>query len=147
MFIARSARSTGLKGALQQPASRPPRRWLSQRIHRLLQPESTADGSNVTVSGFIRTLRKQKKIAFVALGDGSTLQPLQVVLQPEQCQGYDDLSVLPLSDRVMLTSFDFPLQTFDRSSGVYNRNVATLSCRCEAITRATRERCTGVGVQ
>ncbi|KAI9888507.1 MAG: asparaginyl-tRNA synthetase [Vezdaea aestivalis] len=38
----------------------------------------------VTINGFVRSVRKQKKVAFAALGDGSTTEPLQVVLSPEQ---------------------------------------------------------------
>ena len=38
------------------------------------------------VHGWVRTVRKQKKIAFAALGDGSTLDSLQAVLKPEQVE-------------------------------------------------------------
>lgn len=41
---------------------------------------------NAEVNGWVRSLRKQKKIAFAALGDGSTLEPLQAVLKPEQTE-------------------------------------------------------------
>jgi len=42
---------------------------------------------NATVNGWVKSLRKQKKIAFAALQDGSTLEPLQAVLKPEQTEG------------------------------------------------------------
>lgn len=38
------------------------------------------------VNGWVRSIRKQKKIAFAALGDGSTLDPLQAVMKPEQAE-------------------------------------------------------------
>ena len=41
------------------------------------------EAKNVDVYGWVRSLRKQKKIAFAAVGDGSTLDPLQAVLKPE----------------------------------------------------------------
>jgi asparaginyl-tRNA synthetase len=41
---------------------------------------------NAEVHGWVRSVRKQKKIAFAALGDGSTLDPLQAVLKPEQVE-------------------------------------------------------------
>ncbi|KAF2267685.1 asparaginyl-tRNA synthetase [Lojkania enalia] len=44
-------------------------------------------GETLTVNGYVRTVRKQKRIAFAALGDGSSLQPVQVVLTPEQANG------------------------------------------------------------
>ena len=36
------------------------------------------------VNGFLRSVRKQKHLAFGALADGSTMTPLQVVMSPEQ---------------------------------------------------------------
>jgi asparaginyl-tRNA synthetase len=38
------------------------------------------------VHGWVRSVRKQKKIAFAALGDGSTLDSLQAVLKPDQVE-------------------------------------------------------------
>jgi asparaginyl-tRNA synthetase len=38
----------------------------------------------VEVNGYVRTIRKQKRIAFAAIGDGSSLQPVQAVLTPDQ---------------------------------------------------------------
>jgi asparaginyl-tRNA synthetase len=38
------------------------------------------------VHGWVRSVRKQKKIAFAALGDGSTLESLQAVLKPDQVE-------------------------------------------------------------
>jgi len=38
------------------------------------------------VNGWVRSVRKQKKIAFAALGDGSTLDSLQAVMKPEQAE-------------------------------------------------------------
>lgn len=45
-----------------------------------------ADANNVYVNGFIRSARSQKRRSFVAIGDGSTLEPLQALLSPEQAQ-------------------------------------------------------------
>ena len=50
-------------------------------IAQLLAKDEQVEG--VDVYGWVRSLRKQKKIAFVAVGDGSTLDPLQAVLKPE----------------------------------------------------------------
>jgi hypothetical protein len=64
-------------------------------IASLLYPQDTPSGSTksshnpVTVQGFIRSIRRQKNIAFVALGDGTTLKSLQVVLNPELAKTYD----------------------------------------------------------
>lgn len=46
----------------------------------------------VTINGFVRSIRKQKRVAFAAIGDGTTLEPLQAVLTPDQANGYDSAS-------------------------------------------------------
>jgi asparaginyl-tRNA synthetase len=62
-------------------------------ISSLLYPQNRqplsgeSSGNPVTVQGFVRSVRKQKNVAFVALGDGTTLKPLQVVLSPDQTDG------------------------------------------------------------
>ncbi|KAK0940697.1 asparaginyl-tRNA synthetase [Friedmanniomyces endolithicus] len=54
-----------------------------ERVHvaRLLSQQTEVDG--VDVYGWVRSLRRQKKVAFVAVGDGSTLESVQAVLKPE----------------------------------------------------------------
>lgn len=54
-------------------------------VSKLLNEEHAIN--NVEVRGWVRTVRKQKRVAFVALGDGSAYQPLQAVLTPEQSEG------------------------------------------------------------
>jgi asparaginyl-tRNA synthetase len=39
---------------------------------------------DVTVNGWVRSVRKQKRIAFAHVGDGTTARALQAVLKPEQ---------------------------------------------------------------
>jgi asparaginyl-tRNA synthetase len=54
--------------------------------------ESTQSGSpEIQVKGYVRTIRKQKRIAFAAIEDGSSLQPIQAVLTPDQAQSYVEL--------------------------------------------------------
>ncbi|KIW02798.1 asparagine-tRNA ligase [Verruconis gallopava] len=52
---------------------------------------STAEASSslstqgpVTLNGFVRTVRKQKRVAFAAIGDGTSLDAVQAVLTPDQ---------------------------------------------------------------
>lgn len=40
------------------------------------------------MQGFIRSVRKQKRFAFAEITDGSTVQPLQAILKPEQAAEY-----------------------------------------------------------
>lgn len=63
-------------------------------IAQVLESSQTSDSdppSLISVTGNVRTVRKQKRISFAAIGDGSTIQPLQVVLDPGQAEGYGQL--------------------------------------------------------
>ncbi|OKL60541.1 hypothetical protein UA08_04344 [Talaromyces atroroseus] len=42
------------------------------------------ENENVTLKGFIRSVRKQKRFAFAEISDGSTVQSLQAILTPDQ---------------------------------------------------------------
>ncbi|KAI4100518.1 MAG: hypothetical protein L6R37_005433 [Teloschistes peruensis] len=55
---------------------------LALRIHH--DQQNTA----IEVVGSVRTVRKQKSLAFLSIGDGSTVDVLQAVLHPDQAQGY-----------------------------------------------------------
>ncbi|KAM0140095.1 hypothetical protein ACHAPC_005607 [Botrytis cinerea] len=48
-------------------------------------PENV-DEVKVNVNGFIRSIRNQKKISFASIGDGSSVQPLQALLTPQQAE-------------------------------------------------------------
>ncbi len=60
-----------------------------QTIQSLLFPKQSSlkEGDVCSVNGWVRSVRTQKHVAFVALGDGTTLNPLQVVLRPDQADG------------------------------------------------------------
>lgn len=61
-------------------------RQKTQSIAELL--ESGAAAEDVQVDGWVRSVRKQKRIAFAAVGDGSTVDSVQAVLKPEDAAGY-----------------------------------------------------------
>lgn len=59
-------------------------------INSLLKHETASKSlleTLVTVNGYVRSIRKQKRVAFAAIGDGSTIESLQAVLKPEQAIG------------------------------------------------------------
>ena len=78
------------------------RRCLRANVHDAVRPRySSSTASNISVArllatpadeaerelyGFIRSIRKQKTRAFASIGDGSSLEPLQAMLTPEQAQ-------------------------------------------------------------
>ena len=45
------------------------------------------ESRRITVAGFVRTVRNQKLRSFVEIGDGSTVESLQAVLEPHQAKG------------------------------------------------------------
>lgn len=63
---------------------RTPQKASNNSIANILTRDEPIDKAEV--NGWIRSVRKQKKIAFAALGDGSTIEPLQAVLKPEQTE-------------------------------------------------------------
>ena len=48
--------------------------------------------SEVTVCGWVRTIRRSKTLGFVELNDGSCFQNLQVVLEPDAVANYDEIT-------------------------------------------------------
>ena len=44
------------------------------------------DSDKVVINGFVRSIRNQKQRSFASIGDGSSLEPLQALLTPEQAQ-------------------------------------------------------------
>ena len=72
-------------------------RWLTtlpvttQSIASILALQSPDDHDaprRVVVTGHVRTVRNQKRRAFVEIGDGSTIRSLQALLDPSQAARY-----------------------------------------------------------
>ena len=49
------------------------------------------DGKDVVVGGWVRTIRDSKAFGFIELNDGSSFKCLQVVLEGEAVENYDDI--------------------------------------------------------
>lgn len=60
-------------------------------IVNLLKNTENFDKSTVTVCGWVRTIRQSKNIAFMELNDGSSLKGLQVVLESEKLENFDEI--------------------------------------------------------
>lgn len=75
----------------------PSRRYISgengapKSIAKLLEWKPQSEARDVVVNGFIRSVRTMKARSFVALGDGSSLAPLQALVPTNQAEGYDQL--------------------------------------------------------
>lgn len=57
----------------------------------------------ITVDGWIRTIRAQKDFAFIELNDGTMFKNVQVVLEQDKANNYDELSKLPIATAVEVT--------------------------------------------
>lgn len=57
-------------------------------IAQLLQNGPTPGNSDckLIIDGFVSSVRKQKRVAFAAVSDGSCLEPVQVVMSPAQAE-------------------------------------------------------------
>lgn len=60
-------------------------------ISRLYADCDALAGSEVTVSGWVRTIRDSKSIGFVELNDGSCLKGLQIVLEEDKLPAYKEI--------------------------------------------------------
>lgn len=62
------------------------RRVRCAQVLQATQPDGTSsyEDRQVTLQGFIRSVRKQKRYAFAEISDGSTVRPLQAILNPSQ---------------------------------------------------------------
>ncbi|KAL1500422.1 hypothetical protein AB1Y20_013079 [Prymnesium parvum] len=79
------ARSPAVLAAADEPAR--------QRVSAILQSGLQMVGQEVTVKGWVRTVRSQKSFSFVEVNDGSSLQGVQVIAASD-IRGYDVVDAL-----------------------------------------------------
>ena len=75
----------------------------SRSVAEILQLPQTGDSYEVTVKGSVRTVRRHKYVAFVELGDGSTIYTLQALLRVRQAQRYVQVYTANLSLAIWYT--------------------------------------------
>lgn len=69
--------------------SRPTALRCAQILHASEQEKPCSlEDQEVKINGFIRSVRKQKRIAFAEISDGSTVEPLQAILKPALAAEY-----------------------------------------------------------
>ncbi|MEF9971810.1 MAG: OB-fold nucleic acid binding domain-containing protein, partial [Oscillospiraceae bacterium] len=62
------------------------------KISALYADASAFTGAEITVCGWVRTVRDMKNFAFVELNDGSALKSLQVVFEKENLPNFDEIA-------------------------------------------------------
>jgi asparaginyl-tRNA synthetase len=76
-------------------------RCLSQQPNRsiaeLLRWKPAQRVDHVVVNGFVRSVRSMKAHNFVSLGDGSSISPLQALVQTDQADGCEQPPSRPLT--------------------------------------------------
>jgi len=60
-------------------------------VKQLFAAAPTEAIENVTVSGWVRTMRDSKTFAFIELNDGTFFKNLQIVMEADQVEGYREL--------------------------------------------------------
>lgn len=84
-FLSKRAIPNQLAAARLRPSST--LRISNPSIATILASPPALDEHIVKATGSVRTIRNQKHRSFVELGDGSTTQSLQAVLEPAQAEG------------------------------------------------------------
>ena len=64
------------------------------KISALYAAAQTYDGQELTVCGWVRTVRDMKNFGFIELNDGSSFKGLQVVFERESLSNYDEIAHL-----------------------------------------------------
>ncbi|ORY15801.1 mitochondrial carrier domain-containing protein [Clohesyomyces aquaticus] len=72
---------------------------LEDPASQLPSPDEPSSGLALTINGFVRTVRKQKRVAFAAISDGSSLKTVQAVLSPEQADGLSTGAAVAITGR------------------------------------------------
>ena len=63
-----------------------------QKIAGIYAEPNAFDGREITVCGWVRTVRDMKNFGFVELNDGSCFKPLQVVFERGRLHNYDEIA-------------------------------------------------------
>lgn len=74
-----------------------------------LYESSVENGSEVTVCGWVKSVRVSKGLAFLSISDGSSFKPLQIVAESEKISDFDEIShintgaAVSVSGKIVLT--------------------------------------------
>ena len=61
------------------------------KIAQLYSDQTSFGGKEIVVAGWVRSIRDMKNFGFVTLNDGSCFKDLQVVMDREGLNNYDDI--------------------------------------------------------
>ncbi len=72
-------------------------------VKSLYRDTKTYGGKEVTVSGWVRTVRSSKNFGFIELNDGSFFSSVQIVIEAEKLDNYTELSKLNVGAAITVT--------------------------------------------
>lgn len=105
--IARSTSTVGLKESLNEgkedidaatrSISKNPATSFTK--HNALLSQSRSLDNHIKIAGLVRSIRKHKKVAFAHISDGSTYEPMQAMLKPEDAKDIQNGAYVELEGR------------------------------------------------
>lgn len=69
-------------------------------VKQLYRNEQLSQGEQVRVAGWIRSVRANNNIGFVSINDGSFFESLQVVIEKDKLENYDEIAALNVGSAV-----------------------------------------------
>ena len=134
-------------------------------VKSIYRDTETYGGKEITVSGWVRTVRASKNFGFIELNDGSFFSGIQVVIEADKLENYGELAKLNVGAAITVTGIleltpqakqpfeikatnvvidgastpDYPLQK-KRHSFEYLRTIAHLRPRTNTFTAVFRVR-------
>jgi len=135
------------------------------KVKKLLESDDSIVGSSVTVRGWVRTLRDQKKFSFIEVNDGSSLSGIQAVAECElpsysELKGFNTGASVEIIGKVVLSQGkgqkyeiqaetlrlvgECPVETYPiqkkRATQEFLRGIAHLRPRTNTISAVSRVR-------
>lgn len=75
----------------------------STLIREIYQDKEKFANQNITISGWIRSIRDQKNFAFIHVNDGSFFENLQIIVERDNFENYNEISHLGVGSAIIVT--------------------------------------------
>jgi asparaginyl-tRNA synthetase len=72
-------------------------------VQKLYDKPQDFDNKNVTVEGWVRTIRSSKDFGFIELNDGTCFKNIQIVFESSVIENYSDVEKLPIASSISVT--------------------------------------------
>ena len=72
------------------------------KVKEIFKKKEEYLGKEVTVAGWIRQIRDSKKIVFIELNDGSFFKPIQIIVEEEDVDNFEEIAKLNISASIIV---------------------------------------------